>query len=664
MSSTMATAPSRPLPPINTNSNIMNENIENTQIYSAKYSGVEVFELLHSTGSIMKRKADNWVNATHILKAANFPKAKRTRILEKEVINDIHEKVQGGFGKYQGTWIPLHLAEKLAAKFNVHDELKPLFDFVQKEGTAPPPPAPKHHHATKNSNGRNSGNSSDNTKKRGKSGASTSINNGAIKKAKLLNNDNGGISSNNSSTASLVNNNNTNGTKNSNSTSDSGSTTPTPGILTSNTKTGNDNDNGSNQAPIKQTKRRGRPPLNRNVSKSLTNGISGKGNNTKDSNNKLKKPINLLRRSKTDMSSLLNASNSLQQVQDDSTSSTASNILSQFQLPPLIRNNSGINKNNTIISNSNIGRDLPITITPGQSSLNGMIHASFNTKFTPLDIDDGLSSDIEPVTPTKPNKISNTDDNNGNPSLLESYGTENIHDDAKVNMSPGTTFQLSDPYLNQIIMHLIYSTPIPSCLNGISGTVDKQNDSSDVGSRDRKDMCQIFNVINDPIDSEGNTVFHWACAMGNYEVVYKLITNCQCNIHVLNKLGENGLFRSVMFHNSYTNRTFPSILQILANQQIKSRNNKGESIFHYIVRRKSSTPSAVYHLSTIIELIDYEIVKELCNYQDYFSGNSPLHLAAMNKDQDFLEILCSVGDRKSTRLNSSHTVVSRMPSSA
>lgn len=119
------------------------------QIYSAKYSGVDVYEFIHPTGSIMKRKEDDWVNATHILKAAKFAKAKRTRILEKEVIKDTHEKVQGGFGKYQGTWVPLDIARSLAAKFEVLGELKPLFDFTRTPGSESPPQAPKHHHASR-----------------------------------------------------------------------------------------------------------------------------------------------------------------------------------------------------------------------------------------------------------------------------------------------------------------------------------------------------------------------------------------------------------------------------------------------------------------------------------------------------------------------------------
>lgn len=50
----------------------------------------------------MRRREDDWVNATHILKAAGFDKPARTRILEREVQRGVHEKVQGGYGKYQG----------------------------------------------------------------------------------------------------------------------------------------------------------------------------------------------------------------------------------------------------------------------------------------------------------------------------------------------------------------------------------------------------------------------------------------------------------------------------------------------------------------------------------------------------------------------------------
>lgn len=50
----------------------------------------------------MRRRSDSWLNATQILKVAGFDKPQRTRILEREVQKGEHEKVQGGYGKYQG----------------------------------------------------------------------------------------------------------------------------------------------------------------------------------------------------------------------------------------------------------------------------------------------------------------------------------------------------------------------------------------------------------------------------------------------------------------------------------------------------------------------------------------------------------------------------------
>jgi transcription factor MBP1 len=61
-----------------------------------------VFEYKVDTESVMRRRSDNWINATHILKVAGFDKPARTRILEREVQKGVHEKVQGGYGKYQG----------------------------------------------------------------------------------------------------------------------------------------------------------------------------------------------------------------------------------------------------------------------------------------------------------------------------------------------------------------------------------------------------------------------------------------------------------------------------------------------------------------------------------------------------------------------------------
>lgn len=97
-----------------------------------------VYEYFVRNVAVMRRKVDSWVNATHILKVANFDKPQRTRILEKEVQKGTHEKVQGGYGKYQGTWVPLEVARELAYQYHVEDVLLPLFNFRESSTTPPP----------------------------------------------------------------------------------------------------------------------------------------------------------------------------------------------------------------------------------------------------------------------------------------------------------------------------------------------------------------------------------------------------------------------------------------------------------------------------------------------------------------------------------------------
>ncbi|ODV90504.1 hypothetical protein CANCADRAFT_60803 [Tortispora caseinolytica NRRL Y-17796] len=117
------------------------------QIYKAIYSGVPVYEIMVNNVAVMRRRADGWCNATQILKIANFDKPQRTRILEREVQVGQHEKVQGGYGKYQGTWIPIDRSIELATKYKVFDAMKPILEY---EPTAESPPlAPKHVSAAK-----------------------------------------------------------------------------------------------------------------------------------------------------------------------------------------------------------------------------------------------------------------------------------------------------------------------------------------------------------------------------------------------------------------------------------------------------------------------------------------------------------------------------------
>jgi regulatory protein SWI6 len=95
----------------------------------AVYSGVSVYEMEVNRVAVMRRRSDGWLNATQILKVAGVDKGKRTKVLEKEILTGEHEKVQGGYGKYQGTWINYRRGREFCRQYGVEDILRPLLDY-------------------------------------------------------------------------------------------------------------------------------------------------------------------------------------------------------------------------------------------------------------------------------------------------------------------------------------------------------------------------------------------------------------------------------------------------------------------------------------------------------------------------------------------------------
>ena len=73
--------------------------------------------------AVMRRQTDNYLNATQILKVAGVDKGRRTKILEKEIQTGEHEKVQGGYGRYQGTWIPYDRGVEVCRQYGVEEIL-------------------------------------------------------------------------------------------------------------------------------------------------------------------------------------------------------------------------------------------------------------------------------------------------------------------------------------------------------------------------------------------------------------------------------------------------------------------------------------------------------------------------------------------------------------
>lgn len=102
------------------------------------YSGTNVYEMDVNSIAVMRRRHDSWLNATQILKVAGVDKGKRTKILEKEIQTGEHEKIQGGYGKYQGTWICFERGVEVCRQYGVEEILRPLltYDMGQDGGIA------------------------------------------------------------------------------------------------------------------------------------------------------------------------------------------------------------------------------------------------------------------------------------------------------------------------------------------------------------------------------------------------------------------------------------------------------------------------------------------------------------------------------------------------
>ncbi|KAF2136811.1 uncharacterized protein K452DRAFT_329500 [Aplosporella prunicola CBS 121167] len=107
------------------------------QIYTAVYSNVNVYEMEINGVAVMKRRSDSWLNATQILKVAGVDKGKRTKVLEKEILTGEHEKVQGGYGKYQGTWINHRRGREFCRQYGVEELLRPLLEYGADELDTP-----------------------------------------------------------------------------------------------------------------------------------------------------------------------------------------------------------------------------------------------------------------------------------------------------------------------------------------------------------------------------------------------------------------------------------------------------------------------------------------------------------------------------------------------
>lgn len=108
--------------------------------------------------------------------------------------------------------------------------------------------------------------------------------------------------------------------------------------------------------------------------------------------------------------------------------------------------------------------------------------------------------------------------------------------------------------------------------------------------------------VDCPIDDSGNTALHWACAMGDLEIVRDLLHR-GADIKALSVHEETPLVRAVLFTNNYEKRTFPALLDSLFDT-VSFRDWFGATIFHHIAettRSKGKWKSSRYYCEILLE---------------------------------------------------------------
>lgn len=112
--------------------------------------------------------------------------------------------------------------------------------------------------------------------------------------------------------------------------------------------------------------------------------------------------------------------------------------------------------------------------------------------------------------------------------------------------------------------------------------------------------------VDRPIDDSGNTALHWACAMGDLEIVRDLLHR-GADIKALSVHEETPLVRAVLFTNNYEKRTFPAVLDLLFDT-VSFRDWFGATIFHHIAettRSKGKWKSSRYYCEILLEKLRY-----------------------------------------------------------
>lgn len=151
-----------------------------------------------------------------------------------------------------------------------------------------------------------------------------------------------------------------------------------------------------------------------------------------------------------------------------------------------------------------------------------------------------------------------------------------------------------------------------------------------------------------PIDTDGHTALHWACAMGDVDVI-KQLKRFGADLASRNIRGETPFMRAVFFTNCYEKQTFPLVMKELF-PTVDARDNNGCTVIHHAAvmqnGRLTSHSCSRYYLDIILNKLQEthhpDFVQQVLDAQDH-NGDTAIHLAARRDARKCIRALLGRG---------------------
>lgn len=581
----------------------------------ATYAETDVYECYirgFESRIVMRRTADDWVNITQVFKIAQFSKTQRTKVLEKESNEMRHEKVQGGYGRFQGTWIPLENAKYMVSKYNIRDPVVNTIIGFQLDPQNPPVKRSKNSVLKRSSpNGRITSPSSYNKTPKKKLLAAS-----AMRKSKK----NGGVlQANPSPLQNLV------------------FQTPQQAHLvgqnanTTVSQAANEKDTpvtmgySATQKPLQFY------PVPTSLSHSQTIPRNSHHSNANFHNG-------------TDSQSFLTfipegPSQGIFSTQDHSDQSVPNIAINGNlkQPPKRRRKDSNIDpmmKDEAFLNQDKTQQNFKIM----KQQMWHNMHAKHVPQNSPKTIYPIAGSNTTHSNTSSMEMFSTQD----NPTPMSSRSST-PQPFSGIPTAPATAVENDDPAQQELEQMSV---------DQYKDTILQVLSSEDGSDKNYQLPSQMYHPppnldINFQIDDQGHTPLHWATAMANIPLI-KLLIALNGNALQCNAKGFNCITKSVFYNNCFKAGTFPEIVSLLRICLVTPDSN-GRLPLHYLVElsvNKSKDPVVInYYMDTIIQNLgqdDFTLLRMSLNFQDNL-GNTVLHLAALNLNLELCNKLCYLG---------------------